>query len=178
MKENLWNYILGILCILGGIILIVQPNVSFQNLVYYVGLILFITGAFKAIISIVRKENFLLPGNFFLGGIFNIIFGIILMNGKAFTVNLIPRILGIWLIVVASSGIALVINGKRITNKTDKRYLMENILKLIFGIIILTTPIITVVFVGWVLGIILILVGISIIYNAYQEKNIYKVKIK
>ena len=42
----------------------------------------------------------------------------------------------------------------------------------------MTTPIITVIFVGWVLGIILIIVGIAIIYNAYTSKNVYKVKIK
>lgn len=178
MKNNFWNYVLGILFILGGIVLIFKPNFSFQSLVYYVGVVLLITGIFRVIMSIIGHESFLLPGNYFLGGALNALFGIILMINKEAAVNLIPTILGLWLIISGVSGLALVINGKRVTKQINSRYLIENILKLVLGIIIMTTPIITVIFVGWVLGIILIIVGIAIIYNAYTSKNVYKVKIK
>lgn len=176
--KNIWNYVLGVLFLLGGIVLIFNPNVSFQNLVYYVGLVLLITGLFKVITSVINKESLLLPGNYFFGGILNVLFGIILMVNKAAAVNFIPKVIGFWLIIVSASGLALVLNNKRINNELDKKVLIQNIIKLLFGIIVLTTPIITIVFVGWVLGIILIFVGIGIIYKTYAEKNVYKVKIK
>ena len=176
--KNIWNYVLGFLFILGGVVLIFRPNVSFQNLVYYLGLILLITGIFKIVTSILRHDSFLLPGSFFLGGILNSLFGIILMNNKSAAVNLIPTILGIYLIISGASGLGLLINNKRYTKNIDTKMLVENILKLALGIIVMTTPIITVVFVGWVLGLILILIGVGIIFNDYRQKNVYKVKIK
>ena len=176
--KNIWNYVLGFLFILGGVVLIFRPNVSFQNLVYYLGLILLITGIFKIVTSILRHDSFLLPGSFLLGGILNSLFGIILMNNKSAAVNLIPTILGFYLIISGASGLGLLINNKRYTKNIDTKMLIENITKLFLGIIVLTTPIITVVFVGWVLGLILIAIGCVIIFKDYRQKNVYKVKIK
>ena len=89
MKNNFWNYVLGILFILGGIVLIFKPNFSFQSLVYYVGVVLLITGIFRVIMSIIGHESFLLPGNYFLGGALNALFGIILMINKEAAVKAI-----------------------------------------------------------------------------------------
>ncbi len=178
MTKKIWTYIIAILCIIGGVYLIIKPTLSFETLVYYIGLVLLLTGIIKVLASLIIKESFLLPGNYFFGGILNGLFGIILMNNKSTAVNIIPTIIGLWLIISGVSGLALILNLKRNKNIIDNNLLITNILKLILGIIVLTTPIITIVFTGWVLGLILILVGIIMIINSFKNNKIYKVKIK
>lgn len=178
MTKKIWTYIIAILCIIGGVYLIIKPTLSFETLVYYIGLVLLLTGIIKVLASLIIKESFLLPGNYFFGGILNGLFGIILMNNKSTAVNIISTIIGLWLIISGVSGLALILNLKRNKNIIDNNLLITNILKLILGIIVLTTPIITIVFTGWVLGLILILVGIIMIINSFKNNKIYKVKIK
>jgi len=56
--------------------------------------------------------------------------------------------------------------------------IMVSLSVIILGIIVLTTPIITIVFTGVILGIILIVVGIFTIINFHHNDLSYKVKVK
>ena len=175
--KNFWNYVISFLCIIGGIYFILKPNYTFSSLVYYLGLIILVIGIIKILYSLLNKENNFSLGNSFWSGIINIIFGIILMVNKQGIQSMISSILGIWLIISSTSNLVLFFNK---TNRTsvDVRYLVKTILKLILGIIVITTPIITFIFVGWVLGVILVAIGIGNLINIYQKRNVYKVKIK
>lgn len=177
-SKKIWNYIIAILLILGGIYLIFEPVNASSNLVFYIGLILTIIGVFKVLSSIINKENFLLPGNFLFNGILNTLFGIILMTNSTTTLKIISTIIGIWLIISATSGLALLFNLKNNKNTINNNLLVSYILKLIIGIIVLATPIITIILTGWVLGIILVLIGVYMIVNSLSKKSTYSVKIK
>lgn len=178
MKKNIWTYIMALLCVVGGVYLIINPEQSFSNIVYYVGLIILISGIFKVIASFINKQSLLLPGNYFLSGILNALFGIILMVNNNAAIKIIPIIIGFWLIINSASNLALVFNLKRSNNTLNNNLLITNILKLILGIVVLTTPIITILFTGYIIGIILILAGIYMIINLLNNKKIYKVKVK
>ena len=58
------------------------------------------------------------------------------------------------------------------------KQILTNVAKLILGIIVFTTPIISIIFSGTILGIILIFVGVAIIISCVKTTNTYKVKIK
>lgn len=174
--KNYKNYIIAILLIIGGIYLVIKPNMTFQNLIFYVGLIMLIVGISKVLVSITSSLSMLMPGSYFLSGGLTALFGLILMLNKSSAVNIVPKIIGAWLIIASLSNIALYLN---LNSKTkDIKELIKNIVILVLGILCLTTPIVTIIFVGSVVGLILIAAGIYMIITTYQNKNVYKVKIK
>lgn len=174
--KNYKNYIIAILLIIGGIYLVIKPNMTFQNLIFYVGLIMLIVGISKVLVSITSSLSMLMPGSYFLSGGLTALFGLILMLNKSSAVNIVPKIIGAWLIITSLSNIALYLN---LNSKTkDIKELIKNIVILVLGILCLTTPIVTIIFVGSVVGLILIAAGIYMIITTYQNKNVYKVKIK
>lgn len=178
MTKKIWTYIISALCIIGGLYLIINPQLTFTNLVYYIGLIILIIGIIKVLSALINRENFFLPGNYLFSGIINSLFGIILMTNASSTVKVIPIIIGLWLIISSASGLALILNVKRNNNTINNSLLVNHLIKLIIGIIVLTTPIITIVFTGWFLGIILLLIGIYLIVNSFPKQKTYKVKVK
>lgn len=178
MNKKIWTYVIAILCILGGVYLIIKPEQSFSNVVYYVGLAILIAGILKIISSLFNKESILMPGNYFFTGVINTLFGIILMSNSHATIKIIPIFVGIWLILSGTSGLAAIINLGRNNNKFNNQDLIINIVKLILGIIVLTTPIISIIFTGWIIGIILVGTGVYLIFNSLKDRKIYKVKVK
>lgn len=170
-NKQIWNYIIGIICVIGGIYLIINPINSINNIINIIGMILLITGIIKMISSILNKDEikYVMPS-----GMLNIIGGIILIRHPESTINFITTIIGIWFILKTTNELYITIN----LNKENKKELVIGILKLLLGIIILITPIITIVFTGYILGIILIVIGIIIIIKNYNKKTIYKVKVK
>ena len=101
--KNYKNYIIAILLIIGGIYLVIKPNMTFQNLIFYVGLIMLIVGISKVLVSITSSLSILMPGSYFLSGGLTALFGLILMLNKSSAVNIVPKIIGAWLIITSLS---------------------------------------------------------------------------
>lgn len=174
MKDKILKIVGSALLILGGLYLIFSPSKSFSSLVYVIGLLILIYGLITVIYSFINKDNLLVPGNVLFSGLINILLGIILMVNKNTTIILLSKLLGIWLIIKSIFSISLNYNKK--TN--DKKELIIDIIKLVLGILILTTPIISIIFTGLVIGIICVIIGIYNFYDMYSNKKVYKVKIK
>lgn len=173
--KKIWTYIIGLLCIIGGIFLIVNPGQSISTLIYYVGLVLLATGILKILSSIINKKYFA-PDSGFLSGIWNIIFGLILMFNQDLTMSIIPTFIGLWLIITALSNLIVMFNFRK--TYLDTKRLITCIVKLIFGIVILTTPILLAVASGVLIGIILIFIGVWTIVSNIKNEKVYKVKVK
>lgn len=170
-NKEIWNYIIGIICIIGGIYLIISPVQSINNIINLIGIILLITGLLKIISSILNKDELKYTMS---NGLINIIGGIILIRNPESTLNFITTIIGIWFILKTTNELYITLNF----NKENKKEIIIKILKLLLGIIILITPIITIVFTSYIIGFILIIIGMIIIIKKYNSKTIYKVKVK
>ncbi len=175
MSKKIWTIIIGVgLIVLGGF-LITKPNQTFESLIYYLGLAILVVGVLKVISGIVNRDNKSYASSSIFNGILNIIFGIILMNTTTLTIKLISVFIGIWLILSAGIQLLYIFN----INSLMPRYnMLTEIVKLIIGIIVLTTPVITTVFSGLVVGIILIIIGVYTLINMKEEEKVYKVKVK
>ena len=171
IKKELWNYLIGIICIVGGIYLIINPIKSINNIIYLIGMILLITGILKFISSLLTPNELKYTIS---SGLLNIIGGIILIRNPESTINLIATIIGIWFILKTANELYITMN----INKENKKELILGILKLILGILILITPLITIIFTSYILGILLIAIGIIVIIKNYNSKTVYKVKVK
>jgi len=175
MSKRVWNLIIGFGLIILGIFLIIKPDQTFENLIMYIGIALLIVGVLKIVSSIINKQKMLLPGSVIFNGVLNILLGIILITTSSITIKLISIFIGIWLIMSSLSKLLFLYNFKEDIVKYN---MFLQILKLIIGIIVLTTPVITSIFSGLVIGIILIVIGIWTIINEKEEEKIYKVRVK
>ena len=80
------------------------------------------------------------------------------------------------MLLIIKSIFSISLNYNKKTN--DKKELIIDIIKLVLGILILTTPIISIIFTGLVIGIICVIIGVYNFYDMYSNKKVYKVKIK
>ena len=172
MKNRIIKYIIGLVFIVGGIMLLISPNSGINTIVSYIGAVLLATGVLKIIYAIFNKVY--VKDNSLFSGIVNVVFGIILLFNSEGTTKFISILIATWLILNSVSSLFVLLNLKNVSG----RLLSINILKLLLGIMIITTPIITWVFTGIFVGIILIFIGFYIIVSYKEEKTVYKVKVK
>lgn len=177
MSKKIWNFIIGLVLIIGGAILLVNPEQSFSKLVFFVGIVLLLTGIIKIIYAFLNRDYVYLPGNVFMSGFLNALFGFVLIFNPDTTTKIISIFIGIWLLSTSLSSLVLLLNMKG-NDYFSQTMLVTNILKFIVGLLVLVTPIISVLFTGVFLGLFLIVVGVCAIFNYKDEEKIYKVKVK
>lgn len=171
MENKIWTYVFGALMIGFGVIFILSPTEAFESIVMIAGIILIVYNVIKIIRAIKSDNPYAAFG--ITGQIIGIIFGIILIGNKEEAIKVIPIILGVWLLVTGITSLLFTI--KTTANKAN---LTKPVLKVILGIIAFVLPIIPVIATGIVLGIILVLSGITTITNTKDDEVVYKVKIK
>ena len=174
MKEKVLKIIGNLLLILGGFYLIFSPSNTFSSIVYVIGLLLVIYGGIIVVYSLIDKDSLTVFGNVLFSGLINILLGIILMVNKNGTIMMLSRLLGVWLIVKSLFSLSLYYGS----NIKDKKEIITDLVKLVLGIVILTTPIVSIIFTGTVMGIICVLIGVYNFYDMYTNKSVDKVKIK
>ena len=174
MKEKVLKIIGNLLLILGGFYLIFSPSNTFSSIVYVIGLLLVIYGGIIVVYSLIDKDSLTVFGNVLFSGLINILLGIILMVNKNGTIMMLSRLLGVWLIVKSLFSLSLYYGS----NIKDKKEIITDLVKLVLGIVILTTPIVSIIFTGTVMGIICVIIGAYNFYDMYSNKSVYKVKIK
>lgn len=171
MEKKTWTYVLGALLIAFGVMFILSPSGTFETIVLIAGIILILFNCLKILGTL--KSNNIYTTYGITSSVIGIIFGIILIGNKETAIKVIPVLLGLWLLV---SGISsLVFLTKTSKNKTQ---ITKAVLKTILGIISFALPVIPVIGAGLIIGIVLILAGITTITNAKDDEVIYKVKIK
>ena len=173
MSKKIWSYIIGILCVVGGIYFIINPANTFSDIVYMIGMIFLIFGVTKLVAIIINKEDNKID---IYKSVINIIFGIILTKNPTTTIKIISTFIGIWLILKSAGDLSLILSIKN--SQISHIKLVESIAKLILGIIIITTPILTVILTGTFLGAILIAIGVITILKTTDINKTYKVKVK
>ena len=174
MKEKVLKIIGNLLLILGGFYLIFSPSNTFSSILYVIGLLLVIYGGIIVVYSLIDKDSLTVFGNVLFSGLINILLGIILMVNKNGTIMMLSRLLGVWLIVKSLVSWSLYYGS----NIKDKKEIITDLVKLVLGIVILTTPIVSIIFTGTVMGIICVIIGVYNFYDMYTNKSVYKVKIK
>lgn len=174
MKEKVLKIIGNLLLILGGFYLIFSPSNTFSSIVYVIGLLLVIYGGIIVVYSLIDKDSLTVFGNVLFSGLINILLGIILMVNKNGTIMMLSRLLCVWLIVKSLFSLSLYYGS----NIKDKKEIITDLVKLVLGIVILTTPIVSIIFTGTVMGIICVIIGVYNFYDMYTNKSVYKVKIK
>lgn len=171
MNKKVSSYIFGALLIVFGLIFILSPESAFETIVLIAGISLIVYGGLKILLALKSDNPY--ASYTVAGSIFSIIFGIILIGNQNAAIKVIPILLGIWLLI---SGITTLLF--LLKTNSDKKLIIRPVLKIIVGAIAFLLPVIPIIATGIVLGVILILSGITTIMNIKDEEVVYKVKVK
>jgi uncharacterized membrane protein HdeD (DUF308 family) len=93
-----WFLVLtGVLSVIAGIVVLVQPDISLATLAVITGIFLLITGVFAVVTALATPPG--LRGAIVLGGIVSMIAGMMLVRHPIEGVVAVALVLGIWLVV-------------------------------------------------------------------------------
>lgn len=168
MKNNI---LLGIIFIIFGVLFIFSPQSIFELIVFISGIIVVLISISKILISSKEKNEYSSYG--ITTGIIGLIIGIILIVFKEKTVLTVAELVGLYLLISGISSLLLMIRSNLKGNM-----LAKPIIKIIIGLISFTMPFIPTMWAGIIIGIILVLTGITILTTKKEEEIIYKVRVK
>lgn len=168
-KKNTITYVLGALLIAFGVIFILTPSTAFKSIASAIAIVIILLSVVSIITALNEKNK---TPYFLTTPILGIIFGIIILANKDSAIKIIPILLGIYLLVTSISTLLMIDNNK------NKELMFKTIVKLILGIIFILTPIVPIVITGIIIGIFLVLTGITTITDVKDNEIVYKVKVK
>ncbi len=174
-NSNLSTYITALILIIGGIFFIANPTSTTYTVIHTIGILFIVIGIINILTSIIRKYDILLPGNYLVNGITSLIVGLILSINPESTIKIFATILGVWLLFNGITYLAFSINNNESLTSTSS---IKNIIKIFLGIIILFTPIVTVLFTSYIIGTLLVISGIYMIVDIKKNEKVYKVRVK
>ena len=167
MKNINWAYVVGgILLILGSILAFTHPLDTFITLAVMFGVITIARGIMLILdYNKLRKLSYSRANFALVLAVFLIILGIIFLVSPTLSAVVLTVAVAIWFILDAIHGLANAEIYKGISNWLYPLGIVLNILLLIFGIILLFNPIITLLSIAFLVGCALMIVGL--IYLVY-----------
>ena len=171
MKDNNMNVILGIIFIVFGFIFCLAPESVFASIVMVAGMLVIVFGLLRLLGSMNGEDSY--KAYSIVTAILCIVFGALLIVYRDSTIKIIAELIGVWLLLSGISSVLIMLKSNM-----KGKILIKPIVKIVIGIVALLIPIIPISFAGIVIGVILILTGISILTTKKEEEVIYKVKIK
>ncbi|HGA2660046.1 TPA: HdeD family acid-resistance protein [Streptococcus agalactiae] len=155
----------GIIALLAGFYLFINPVTVVATLGWFIALFIFIYGI-SNLVRYLQADSYHRSPWYLVQSILAIIFGIILLSSSAMSLsNTVMTILAYWLLV---SGILRLLGGfqmQKINVPGAKSYKRSAYIALILGIILLVQPTLSAAIIGRFVAFILIAIGASAIYT-------------
>ena len=140
--KNWWIFlILGIFLVICGVWVMMTPLESYITLAIFFSVMVFVNGIFDIAFSISNSKMLKGWGWHLAGGILETLLGVILMIHPALTMNILPLMLGFWLMFGAVSIISGAFDLKSYKIKGWGWLLVLGILIMIFSFMVIGNPI-------------------------------------
>jgi uncharacterized membrane protein HdeD (DUF308 family) len=171
--KNWWIFlILGILLVISAIWVMMTPIESYITLAIFFSVIVFVNGIFDIVFSISNSKMLKGWGWHLAGGILETLLGVILMIHPALTMNILPLMLGFWLMFGAVSIISGAFDLKSYKIKGWGWMLVLGIILMIFSFMVIGNPIFGSGTIVIMTSIAIFAYGISYITFAIQLKKV------
>ena len=135
-----WALVLrGVLAVLFGILVIVQPGIALASLVLLVGAYMFVDGIFAIAGSLTHREQYQHWWLTLIEGIIGVIAGIIAFVYPGLTALTILIVIGVWAVL---TGIFEIIAAIRLREVVQDEWLLalSGVLSILFGLFVLFFP--------------------------------------
>ncbi len=159
--KNWWLLcIAGLVCIAAGIAVFCYPADSYMLFSYTFGAVMLLTGIVELVVAASSRNWFMMRGYNIVGGILDILVGILLCAWPGITMVTIPIFLGIWLIYHSFMIIGLAGDLSAFRVSGSGWMIAGGILTLFLGIFITLNPLTAgATVIVWILGLGLIAFG-------------------
>jgi len=176
---DLWSLILvrGISLVLLGIVLMAFPIASLTVLIIVMGAWWLIDGIATVFKSIKGRKQQQVWGWGIFTGILGVIAGIIVLSQPALSAILTTSFL-VWFLGIAALiyGVIGIVTGVRLRKeiKNEWSMILGGILSIVFGIILIISPLVSAMVIVNIIGIAAIIGGITIIIVAFSVRKLAK----
>lgn len=170
--KNWWLLLIaGILFVILGISYIFAPGAALLTTGVFIGLMILISGIaiVSYAISLSGTEGW---GWRLIEGIVDIFLGTLILWNPFASAMLIPIAIGIWAIVRGIIQLVDSFSYRKAKVNDWWGFLLLGVLAIIFGIIVLGNLAVSAIFTGWMIGIILLSIGIAGIYYSIKIHKI------
>lgn len=165
LERVLWAWLLlvivGAVSVAAGVIVLAKPHIALATLAVVLGIFLLIDGVLELSWALVRRgENRALPA---VAGVISAVAGVVLVRHPTKAVAVIALLVGLWLIVLGLIRLIQAVDqdGRRVWAT------ISGIVELAGGILIVSSPHISVATLALVLGIVFILRGVALCVVAW-----------
>lgn len=135
-----WLFLRAILCLLGGVLLWIYPDLLAKSVVIGVGILLIILGIVPLVISAYRGRS----SNFFylivLSAVLSIIFGLTLILASAFFAKWFVFVIGILVVVLGVVQFFEIYDIRRYAPNTSILVFLSPLLLTAFGVLVVVNP--------------------------------------
>lgn len=171
-----WLYMLcGILCMVAGIAVFIFPMESYMTMGLLFGILMLLVGAAQLIVASASGNYLAMRGYVIVGGILDLLMGIILCINPAVSLVLMPVLLGIWMLY--HSFMIMAFGGDMETFRIDGSgwTLAGGALLMLLSILVLVNPMSAgVVTVVTLVGVGLIVFGMLLCALSFKLKDIHR----
>ena len=162
MKQMKWDVILtALLYVALGCVALVMPDTMVRTLGYLIGVFLIVAGAVSMICYLLRDAHQNYFRNDFVYGLVLIAIGIIVLYRVDWIVALVPVILGVMVVASGCRKLQDVIDMKRMEYGSWVLMLILATLNVVFGVVIILNPFETAVLLFQLVGVGLIVSGVT-----------------
>ena len=171
--KNWWVFlIVGILLIIGSIWIFRTPISSFINLAMIFSALILASGVFSIIFAFTNKEDIDNWGLYLVGGILDVLVGIILLSYPGITIVVLSLFIGFWLLFRGFNTISTTLKLKK-EGATDWGWIwVFGILVTIFAFMSIVHPLIGASYLIFTLSFSILLLGVANIFLGLQLRKI------
>ena len=139
--KNWWLYLLsGILCVVAGVFVFCNPRSSFIAMSSLIGVVFLVSGVVDLVVAVTSRNYFMTRSYNVLGGILDILVGLLLCANPMFNALALPIIAGIWLMYHSFMIIGIAGDFKSLNVKGASWGIVAGILLLILSFFIVFKP--------------------------------------
>ena len=173
MQKNWWIQLLkGILFIVLGILAFYHPEEALLTLGTYIGYVSLFTGILYLYYSFTRKEGQHSSGWYLLEGLLDVVFGLLILSNPAFTIEVLPFLIGFWIIFLGITQLSGAFAVRKIF-PTGKIWLfLLGIISVILGLMIVNQPLLSGIGFTTMLALFFIAYGTVQVFSSFKLKNI------
>jgi uncharacterized membrane protein HdeD (DUF308 family) len=173
MKKSNWIIFLanGLIALLFGLLLLFVAEATIYKLVRVFGVVLFLAGLvmfYSSYRNMKGGKNYMMV---MAEAIIAVLIGLIIAVAPGKSLNLFLTLVGVWAVIM---GLIQIIMTIRLRKKVSQHYLfsMNGILTLVFGLLLIYSPMATLGSLITIIGILAVLAGVVMIYLGFKVKGI------
>ncbi len=174
--KNWWLLlVVGIACIAVGIVVFCYPGEAYMTLSILFGVLMLLSGILEIVLYCSTNSYFIRSGISLVGGILDLLLGILLCCNVAATAVLLPVLLGIWLLVRSIQMIDFWSRMRAFNVPNAGWQIASGVLLLLLSLMVIFHPFgLGVPVVVALVGCGLIIAGISLIATSIRLKSLHK----